>query len=318
MIRFQEKLQSLNLQLKKSKINVLQVNLGKFCNLTCVHCHVESGPSKTEENMNEETAQAVVRFMKKTNVEVLDLTGGAPELNPHFRYLANEGRSLGIHVIDRCNLTVIYEEGQETLPEYLAQNQIEVIASLPCYEKENVDKQRGRGTFDQSVEAILRFNELGYGREGSGLLLNLVYNPVGPQLPPNQYELENAYKDKLYEEFGIIFNRLYTITNMPITRYERYLKALGQYDSYVELLGKNFNPSTLKGLMCTNTLNVGWDGKFYDCDFNHAIDMPMTNGRLLTVFNSNLEDIENRLVRVGDHCFGCTAGSGSSCQGAVD
>ena len=349
--------------LRKDKIEVLQVNLGKLCNLSCVHCHVEAGPSKTQENMDAKTADAVLRFLEDSKIKTLDLTGGAPEMNPHFRYLVKETRSLGVHpalsesrgssarkggvhVIDRCNLTVFFVKGQEDLPEFLRDNQVEIIASLPCYSKENVDKQRGGGTFDESIRALLKLNTLGYGKEGTGLELNLVYNPVGPHLPPPQGQLEKDYKERLSEDFGIVFNQLYTITNMPIKRYARYLAAFGQLEKYEQLLFENFNPTTLDGLMCSNTLSVSWDGKIYDCDFNQMLGMPIRRGQLsaslaqgngersrtmqmrnaclpdrqgkpLTIFDAKLENLNQFSILTADHCFGCTAGCGSSCQGAL-
>ena len=322
--RFHERLTELGLSLRKSRIEVLQVNLGKFCNLTCVHCHVESGPTQTQENMDRKTAEAVIRFLDSSGIKTLDLTGGAPELNPNFRFLVLEARKRGVHVMDRCNLTVFYESGQENLPPFLAENQVEVIASLPCYSRENVDKQRGRGTFDPSIEALQWLNRLGYGKEGTGLLLNLVYNPVGAHLPPSQEKLEADYKKRLGEDFGIVFNHLYTLTNMPITRYAKYLKAFGQYDDYVELLIQNFNPQTLPGLMCRNTLSVGWDGRLYDCDFNQVLGMEIGNHgrggfqtRPCTIFDLDVGDFTEHKILTDSHCFGCTAGAGSSCQGAL-
>ncbi len=303
--------------LRKRKIEILQVNLGKLCNLTCVHCHVESGPTQTKENMDCQTAEAVVRLLDSPGIQTLDITGGAPELNPNFRYLVEEGRKRNLHVMDRCNLTVFYEPGMSDLPDFLADSQVEMIASLPCYTRENVDLQRGQGTFDQSIRALQWLNWLGYGREGTGLLLNLVYNPVGPHLPPPQDQLEADYKQRLSEDFGIIFNRLYTITNMAITRYAKYLKAFNQYETYVELLINSFNPATVEGLMCRNTVSVGWDGKLYDCDFNQALGMKIKTGKPLTIFDSDLQDLKDRAILTADHCFGCTAGAGSSCQGVL-
>ncbi|MBI2166952.1 MAG: arsenosugar biosynthesis radical SAM protein ArsS [Candidatus Omnitrophica bacterium] len=303
--------------LRKSTVEVLQVNLGKLCNLACVHCHVEAGPTKTKENMDRRTAEAVVRFLERSGVTTLDLTGGAPELNPNFRYLVEEAGRRGIHVIDRCNLTVLLLPGEMDLAEFLANHQVEIAASLPCYSKENVDKQRGRGTFDESIRALLKLNQIGYGKEGSGLLLNLVYNPVGPHLPPLQEELERDYRKRLWEDFGIVFNRLYTLANMPITRYAKVLKAFGQYESYRALLEKSFNPSTLDHLMCRNTLSVSWDGRLYDCDFNQALGLSMSSGRLFTIFDVIQEELTGFRIRTGDHCFGCTAGAGSSCKGAL-
>lgn len=326
MDRFNETLFSHGLQLKKGKIEVLQVNLGKLCNLACIHCHVEAGPARTRENMNRQTAGAVVRFMDRSGIRTLDLTGGAPELNPHFKYLVREAWSRDVHVMDRCNLTVLYEPDMEDLPHFLANHHVEVIASLPCYSRENVDKQRGQGTFDSSVRALIDLNHLGYGKPGTDLTLSLVYNPVGPHLPPDQAKLEQEYKERLWEVFGIVFNKLYCITNMPITRYARYLTALHQYDQYADLLIHSFNPHTVDGLMCRNTLSVGWDGRLYDCDFNQALGMQMKNGRLLTIFDLLSQSdvgaihespLQGYSIATGDHCFGCTAGCGSSCQGVL-
>lgn len=317
MNQFNEKLNSLGIMLRKGKIKILQVNVGKLCNLACVHCHVEAGPRMTKENMTWETALEVVLLMDEVDIETVDLTGGAPELNPNFKYLVGEARRRGLHVIDRCNLTVFFEPGMDDLPPFLAQNQVEVIASLPCYSKENVDQQRGRGTFDKSIEALLWLNRLGYGKKETGLILNLVYNPVGPHLPPPQNELEQDYKERLRDDFGIIFNRLYTIANMPMTRYAKYLKAFGQFESYVDLLVQNFNPQTLDGLMCRDTLSVGWDGTIYDCDFNQMLGMQIKNGKPQTIFDVCLKDLKKVPILTADHCFACTAGSGSSCQGTL-
>ena len=303
--------------LYKEKIEILQINVGKLCNLSCSHCHVEAGPSRTQENMDRRTVEAVVEFLTRSRAETLDITGGAPEMNPHFRYLVTKARGLGRRVIDRCNLTVFYEPGQEDTARFLAENQVEVIASLPCYTSENVDKQRGQGVFDESIRALIELNRLGYGKPDSELSLNLVYNPVGPHLPALQKKMEEDYKLKLRNDFGILFNRLYTITNMPITRYAKYLKAFGQLEDYQKLLFESFNPSTLGGLMCRNTLSISWDGTLYDCDFNQALHMSMGNGRPLTIFDPDKEEIENRRIKTAEHCFGCTAGTGSSCQGAI-
>ena len=337
---FEKKIHSNGFRLTKGPIEILQVNLGKLCNMTCVHCHVEAGPTKTRENMDLRTTEAVAAYMKNSGIippprfgpegqsvsgryrgggiKTLDLTGGAPEMNPHFRYLATEARQLGIHVIDRCNLTVLFLPGQENLGQFLADHNVEIIASLPCYLKENVDRQRGRGTFDKSIKGLQLLNRLGYGKEESGLALNLVYNPVGPHLPPDQHELEKDYKKRLKEDWGIAFNRLYTITNMPITRYAKYLRALNQYEAYVELLINSFNPATLEGLMCRNTLSVGWDGRLYDCDFNQMLGMQLRNGKPMTIFDVYIWNLEGRRIETGNHCFGCTAGCGSSCQGALE
>lgn len=317
MESFQAKIDSTGSRLTKGAIEILQVNLGKLCNLTCAHCHVEAGPTKTKENMDRTTAEGVVAYMKNSGVKTLDLTGGAPEMNPNFRYLVTEARNFGVHVIDRCNLTVLFLPGQEDLGRFMADNKVEIVASLPCYLQENVDKQRGKGTFDESIRALQLLNNLGYGKENSDLVLNLVYNPVGPHLPPDQAELERDYKERLLKDWGIHFDRLYTITNMPITRYAKYLRALNQYESYEELLFNSFNPSTLEGLMCRNTLNVGWDGKLYDCDFNQMLGMQLRNGKPMTISDVYLWNLEGRAIEIANHCFGCTAGCGSSCQGAL-
>ena len=324
MDRFQQKISQAGQELRKGKVEILQINLGKLCNLTCSHCHVEAGPTKIQENMSLETARAVARFMDlPSGITTLDLTGGAPELNANFRYLVMEGRKRNLRVIDRCNLTVFYEPGMEDLPEFLRAHNVEIVASLPCYQKDNVDQQRGNGTFNSSIEALRCLNHLGYGQEDSGLILNLVYNPVGAHLPPPQTTLERDYKRRLREDWGIVFNHLFTITNMPITRYAKYLKALGQYESYVELLIQQFNINTLKGLMCRNTLSVGWDGKLYDCDFNQMLGMEMKkDGRALRIGDIFLNKMEIALddweILTGNHCFGCSAGAGSSCQGALE
>ncbi len=315
---FKTKLFEAGVSLRKRRIDILQVNVGKLCNLTCVHCHVEAGPTKIKENMDQETAQAVVRFLDSAKVAALDITGGAPELNPCFRYLVTEARRRTLRVIDRCNLTVFNEPGMEDLPYFLRLNQVEIVASLPCYQEANVDKQRGEGTFKQSIEALRLLNRLGYGQEGTTLMLNLVYNPLGPHLPPQQAQLEQDYKRRLKEDFGIVFNRLFTITNMPITRYAKYLKAFHQYESYLELLFNSFNLATVDDLMCLNTLNVGWDGKLYDCDFNQMLGIVMRNHHPLTIGDAGLPDLVDGEIATGQHCFGCTAGAGSSCQGALE
>jgi len=316
---FDQRLRQESFDLRKKGIEIVQVNVGKLCNQTCMHCHVDAGPSR-QEIMSLETVDAVLRLIEKSGASTVDITGGAPELNPHFDYLVEKSRRLECRVIDRCNLTVFYESGKEYLPDFLAGYKVEVVASLPCYSKENVDKQRGKGVFDKSIDALLWLNRLGYGKEGSGLLLDLVYNPVGPYLPPEQAELEADYKERLREDFGIIFNQLYTITNMPISRFAAYLRSTKQYREYMELLINNFNPSTLGGLMCLNTLSIGWDGKLYDCDFNQMLDMALdgpVGGKALTVHDLDPGLLADRVVDTGSHCFGCTAGTGSSCGGSL-
>jgi radical SAM/Cys-rich protein len=303
---------------KRRAVDVLQVNMGRYCNLACIHCHVESGPTR-KEMMSRETVDAVLRFLAGTSIPTLDVTGGAPELHGDFDYLVESARNLGRHVMDRCNLTVIFEPGKEYLPEFFQRHQVELVCSLPCYSQENVDKQRGKGTFDSSIRALQRFNEVGYGQADSGLVLNLVYNPVGPHLPPAQNKLEEDYKRILREQFGIVFNHLFCLTNMPITRYATHLKLRNEYDRYVELLETNFNAATLDQVMCRNLISIGWEGLVYDCDFNQMLDLPLRDraGNPLDIASLALDQVVNRPITVGNHCYACTAGCGSSCGGAL-
>jgi radical SAM/Cys-rich protein len=303
---------------KRRVVDVLQVNLGRYCNLACIHCHVESGPTR-KEMMSRENVEAVLSFLARSEIPTLDITGGAPELHRDFDYLVQSARSLGRHVMDRCNLTVIFEPEKKYLPEFFGRHEVELVCSLPCYSQENVDKQRGKGTFASSIRALQRFNEVGYGRPDSGLVLNLVYNPVGPHLPPAQDKLEEDYKRILREQFGIIFNHLFCLTNMPITRYATHLKLRGEYDRYVELLETNFNAATLDQVMCRNLISVGWEGVVYDCDFNQMLDLPLRDraGNPLEIASLALDQVVNRQITVGDHCYACTAGCGSSCGGAL-
>lgn len=315
---FDNRLQRENYSLRKSKINVIQVNVGKLCNQACVHCHVDAGPARRE-IMSRETVEAVLGLIRESGADTVDITGGAPELNPHFDYLVEQSRRLGCRVIDRCNLTVFFEPGKEYLPEFLARHRVDVVASLPCYSRENVDKQRGKGVFDKSIEALLWLNRLGYGKTDTEFFLNLVYNPMGPYLPPDQAELETEYKERLREDFEIVFNRLFTITNMPVSRFASHLIATGQYQEYMELLVSSFNPSTLDGLMCRSMLSISWDGRLFDCDFNQMLDMSISGpgGEPLTVRDIDAAVLAERPVDTGRHCFGCTAGTGSSCGGSV-
>jgi radical SAM/Cys-rich protein len=315
---FAEKLQRAGRSLSRRAVDTLQVNLGRYCNLACIHCHVESGPSRTE-MMSRETVDAVLRFLAATNVPTLDITGGAPELHRDFDYLVESARGLGRHVMDRCNLTVIFEPGKDYLPEFFKRHQVELICSLPCYSQENVDKQRGKGTFDLSIQALRRLNELGYGQADSNLVLNLVYNPVGPHLPPPQAILEQDYKRILGEQFGIVFHQLYCLTNMPITRYATHLKLRGEYDDYTEMLERSFNTATLDQVMCRNLISIGWDGSIYDCDFNQMLDLRLRDrtGKALNIASLALDQILDRPITIGDHCYACTAGCGSSCGGAL-
>jgi radical SAM/Cys-rich protein len=318
MQHFAEKLLLNGQSLNRRAVDVLQVNMGRYCNLACIHCHVESGPTRTE-MMSRENVDAVLSFLARTEIPTLDITGGAPELHRDFDYLVESARSLGRHVMDRCNLTVIFEPGKEYLPEFFQLHQVELVCSLPCYSQENVDKQRGKGTFDSSIRALQRFNEMGYGRADSTLILNLVYNPVGPHLPPPQAQLEEDYKRILREQFGIVFNHLFCLTNMPITRYATHLKLRGEYNLYTELLEANFNAATLDQVMCRNLISVGWDGLVYDCDFNQMLDLPLRDdaGNPLDIASLALDQVVNRPITVGDHCYACTAGCGSSCGGAL-
>jgi radical SAM/Cys-rich protein len=315
---FTEKLRLLNGSgLKRLAVDVLQVNLGRYCNLACIHCHVEAGPTR-KEMMSRENVDAVLGFLGATNIATLDITGGAPELHPAFDYLVESARGLGRQVIDRCNLTVIFEPGKDYLPEFFRRQRVELVCSLPCYSSDNVDKQRGKGTFDGSIRALQILNGLGFGRPDSGLVLNLVYNPVGPHLPPPQETIEQDYKRILHDEFGIVFNRLFCLTNMPITRYATHLKLRSEFEPYLDLLERSFNASTVDQVMCRNLISVGWDGGIYDCDFNQMLDLPLTDGeKPLHIASVTLDQLTSPAIRIGDHCYGCTAGSGSSCGGTL-
>ena len=317
MLAFEEKLVQLGQwPLRAAGVETLQVNVGKLCNQTCRHCHVDAGPTRTE-IMTRETAELVVNVLKRYNISNVDITGGAPELNPSFDYLVAEARALGRHVIDRCNLTVFFVGGKEHLPEFLRDHQVEVTASLPCYTEENVEKQRGKGVFTKSIEALRRLNQLGYGQPEANLKLNLVYNPIGPYLPGPQESLEEAYHQHLRDEHGVVFNRLYTLANMPISRFLLDLNRSGNYESYMNLLLEKFNPFTVDGLMCQSLVSVGWDGTLYDCDFNQMLDMPVNHGLPSHIRDFDTFLLARREIRTGTHCFGCTAGTGSSCMGAL-
>ena len=305
------------LLLRARTIHTLQVNVGKLCNQTCHHCHVDAGPSRTE-IMSLETMESILRVLRRhPQITTVDITGGAPEMNPHFEYLVSESRGLGKTVLDRCNLTVFSVKGKSHLPRFLADHQVEIIASLPCYLEKNVDQQRGKGVFARSLDALRQLNALGYGHEGTGLVLNLVYNPLGPTLPPDQRELEEAYKDQLFSRFGIRFNHLYTITNMPINRFLKDLYVQGQYEAYMSLLIDNFNPRAAEHVMCRSLLSVGWDGRLSDCDFNQMLDLPVCRELPQTIEEFDFETLARRQVVIGQHCYGCTAGAGSSCGGTL-
>lgn len=315
--RFESALARDQLTLRRGRLEVLQINLGRLCNQTCVHCHVEAGPRRTE-IMPRAVADRVLDWLAASDVVTVDITGGAPELNPSFRYLVESVRALSArrHLIDRCNLTVLFEPGQEDLGEFVARHQVEIIASLPCYLEENVDRQRGRGAFEGSIRALRKLNGLGYGIDPS-LPLNLVFNPIGAKLPPGQAELEADYKAELKARFGIVFNRLYTLTNLPIGRFAAQLRREGAFDEYLELLANAFNAATLDGLMCRNTLSVGWRGEVYDCDFNQMLGLQWRNGRPLFLWDIDPAALDGREIITGNHCLGCSAGAGSSCGGAL-
>jgi len=315
--RFDQRLAKDGLRLNRARTEILQINVGKICNLTCNHCHVNAGP-KRREIMTRETIDRIVDWLAQTDIPTMDITGGAPEMIPDFCYLVERIKALtpARHVIDRCNLTILLERGYEHLAQFLACNEVEIIASLPCYSEKNVDEQRGDGVFDGSIRTLQLLNRLGYGTSEK-LPLHLIYNPNGAFLPGPQSELEADYKRGLKENFGISFNRLYTITNMPIARFGAYLKREHKFDEYMQMLIDSFNPLTVEGLMCRNTLSVGWRGEVYDCDFNQMLDMQWTNGRPLYLWDINPAQVEGRTVLTGDHCFGCTAGCGSSCAGAL-
>jgi radical SAM/Cys-rich protein len=297
------------------KVGTLQVNLGLGCNQRCNHCHIEASPQRTE-RMDWPTMQMVLEAVKKVDCRLVDLTGGAPEINPHFRRfvaaLCHEGHAVQV----RTNLTVLLEPGMEEMPEFLGKYRCRLVASMPCYLEENVRAQRGAGTYEKSVAAIKTLNGLGYGSD-PGLPLNLVYNPGGPFLPPSQPALEDDYRLELGQRFGIIFNQLLAITNMPLGRFRNELDRQGQRENYMRMLRKSFNPQTVAGLMCRNQLSVGWDGTLYDCDFNLALGLPVNHGAPDHIKNFKPEDLRVRRIVTGDHCFGCTAGSGSSCGGAL-
>jgi radical SAM/Cys-rich protein len=321
MNRFAEKLAAHSVSLRRGRPEILQVNVGKLCNLTCVHCHVNAGP-KRKEIMTRETIDRIINWLANTDIPTVDLTGGAPEMIPDFRYFIGQIRSLQLprHIIDRCNVTILLERGYEDLSEFLATNKVEIIASMPCYSAENVNAQRGEGVFEGSITALQLLNSLGYGTD-SDLPLHLVYNPVGAFLPPSQDELETDYKRELKKHFGIVFNKLYALTNLPIGRFASYLRRNNQLDYYMRSLIDAFNPATVSGLMCRTTISIGWRGEVYDCDFNQQLGMQWSGDRgsqPLFLWDIDPDSLEDREIMTGDHCFGCTAGAGSSCGGAIN
>lgn len=307
-------------QIRRRQLETLQINLGYRCNQSCLHCHVNAGPTRTE-MMDAQTLALIPDVLNARNISVLDLTGGAPELHEGFRQLVCVATDLGAKVIDRCNLTILFEPGQENLAEFLAQRRVEIIASLPCYSKENVDQQRGNGVFDKSIAALQLLNQLGYGRKGSGLTLHLVYNPQGASLPPDQATLQADYKRELAAHFDIVFNELFALANMPIQRFGSTLISKGQFHGYIQLLKDNYAAGNLANVMCRNLVSVDWQGFLYDCDFNQQLGIAMA-GAGMAAKRPHLRDLlredpVGRSIRVADHCYGCTAGQGSSCAGAL-
>jgi radical SAM/Cys-rich protein len=314
---FEEALTSAgHLPLRAASISVLQMNVGKRCNQACRHCHVDAGPDRTEV-MPPDVVDACLSFLERSDIATLDITGGAPELHPAFRDIVRRARAAGRHVLDRCNLTITQLPRYADLPEFLAGQQVEIIASLPSVASRQTDAQRGEGVFEDSIAALHRLNALGYGVEGSGLVLNLVTNPVGAFLPGSQRALEADWKRELQRRHGIVFNRLYTITNMPISRYLQFLVDSGNLQGYMDRLVAAFNPAAVDGLMCRSTLSIGWDGRLYDCDFNQMIDLGASRSGPQTIFDAAPALLDGRPIAIGPHCFGCTAGAGSSCGGAT-
>ena len=313
---FVDKLKEASISLKRENISTLQVNMGKLCNQACSHCHVEAGPKRSE-MMNIEVISQIINLLKReNNIKVVDITGGAPELNTHFKYFVTELKKLNFHVIDRCNLTVLHEKGQENTAEFLANNNIEIVASLPCYTEENVDKQRGKGVFSKSIDSLKMLNKLGYGKGNDLLKLNLVYNPLGDFLAPEQNKLEIEYKDFLRSRFQIYFDNLFSLNNMPIKRFNNYLKRNNRYEKYMDLLYSNFNSQAALNIMCKSLISISWDGLMYDCDFNQMLDITV-NDKKKNIFQiSSFKDVTKN-ISTSNHCYGCTAGSGSSCGGSL-
>ncbi len=304
-------------EIRRGQLTTLQINVGYRCNQSCFHCHVNAGPNRTEE-MADGVADVVLEFVKRRRIKTLDITGGAPELNAHFRRMVRDARTLGIRVMDRCNLTILEQPGQEGLAEFLADHRVEVVASMPCYLQDNVERQRGKGVFEDSIRGLKRLNALGYGSDPA-LPLNLVYNPQGPSLPPSQISLEADYKRVLGEQYGIVFNRLYVLANMPIQRFGSMLVSKGEFDGYLQLLQDAHLDANLDTVMCRSMISVDWRGYVYDCDFNQMLDLSLPRPNLARVHLSELldADISGNTIRVAGHCYGCTAGQGSSCGGAL-
>jgi len=315
---FQERLTRIGLYpLTPTKIEILQINVGKMCNQTCAHCHVDAGPDR-QEIMSRETMEYCLEAIQRSDIHTVDLTGGAPEMNPDFRWFVEELSELGARTIVRSNLTILTVNNRyRQLPQFFADHKITVISSLPCYTAENTDQQRGQGVFNRSIEALQMLNAVGYGQAESVLELYLVYNPLGPSLPPPQEDLKNDYQRVLKDRFGIVFNDLYCITNMPISRFLEHLLQLGKYGEYMRTLVEAFNPAAAEGVMCRNTISVGWDGNLYDCDFNQMLGLEMEPTSPQHIRNFDLDQLTDRRIRLNQHCYGCTAGTGSSCGGEI-
>ncbi len=318
LVPFQQKMEESNLfPLKPSAVGIFQVNIGKMCNQVCRHCHVDAGPDRKEIMTHGTMLQCIDVLKQNGQLQTVDITGGAPEMNPLFRWFVEEIKLLNRHVIVRCNLTIILANKKYyDLPQFYQQHAIEVVSSLPFYTQDRTDRQRGNGVFEDSIKALQMLNKAGYGREGSGLILNLVYNPAGAFLPASQQALEKEYKEALLKKYNITFNSLFTITNMPISRYLDYLLTSGNYETYMQKLVTAYNPSAAANVMCRNTISVGWDGYLYDCDFNQMLGLTVS-GNSRHISNFNREELSNRSIVIGQHCYGCTAGAGSSCGGAV-
>ncbi|MCC5914244.1 MAG: arsenosugar biosynthesis radical SAM protein ArsS [Balneolaceae bacterium] len=315
--KFESKMEEAGLYpLKPTGIEIFQINVGYMCNMTCKHCHVDAGPDR-EEIMTHETLEQCLEALDHPEIKTVDLTGGAPEMNPHFRWFVDEVSKLGKEIIVRSNLTILDTRKFEDLPQFMADRGVEITCSLPFYSKRRTDAQRGEGTYDKSMKVLKVLNEIGYGKEETGLLLNLVYNPVGAFLPPDQGSLKQQYKDRLWSDHGIVFNDLFTITNLPISRYLNFLVMSGNLEEYMEKLITSFNPGAAQGVMCRNTISIGWDGSLYDCDFNQMLQMKTNHGAPSHISEWNLEKLNSREIILNQHCYGCTAGAGSSCGGAT-
>lgn len=314
---FESKLEDIGLfPLKPTGIEIFQMNVGYMCNMTCKHCHVDAGPDR-EEIMTRETFEYCLNALQESDIETVDLTGGAPEMNPHFRWFVEQASAMGKHIIVRSNLTILTTNKFSDLPEFFKEHQVEVTCSLPFYSKSRTDRQRGKGTYDKSIVALKRLNEIGYGKADTGLKLNLVYNPVGAFLPGDQEEIKQEFKKELKRTHNIEFNDLYTITNLPISRFLNFLLMSGNLEDYMEKLVESFNPSAAIGVMCRNTISIGWDGTLYDCDFNQMLEMETHRNTVQHIKDFDLGSLNNREIKVNQHCFGCTAGGGSSCGGAT-